>query len=129
MTLKMTVKNNHRAPHPKNSASLVTLYGGGNEIRLVMIAFTVSLICHCIIFSLLIYAQPINPNGGPHHHHERQPGFSSRICRAEQAGCETIGFRAKKNKQKRVTVKMDRRRTVRCSENGQKKGIIEKGDL
>ena len=65
MTRKMTVKNNHRAPHPKDSASLVTLYGGGNENRLVMIAFTVSLICHCLIFSLLIYAQTHKPKRRP----------------------------------------------------------------
>ncbi len=65
MTLKMTVKNNHRAPHPKDSASLITFYGGGNENRLVMIAFTVSLICHCIIFSLLIYAQTHKPKRRP----------------------------------------------------------------
>lgn len=65
MTLKMTVKNNHRASHPKDSASLATLYGRGNENRLVMIAFTVSLICHCIIFSLLIYAQTHKPKRKP----------------------------------------------------------------
>ena len=65
MTLKMTVKNNHRASHPKDSAFLATLYGRGNENRLVMIAFTVSLICHCIIFSLLIYAQTHKPKRKP----------------------------------------------------------------
>ena len=65
MTLKMTAKNNHRASHPKDSASLATLYGRGNENRLVMIAFTVSLICHCIIFSLLIYAQTHKPKRKP----------------------------------------------------------------
>jgi len=65
MTRKMTLKNNHRAPHPKDSASLATLYGGGNENRLVMIAFTVSLICHCLIFSLLIYAQTHKPKRRP----------------------------------------------------------------
>ena len=65
MTRKMTVKNNHRAPHPKDSVSLVTLYGGGNENRLVMIAFTVSLICPCLIFSLLIYAQTHKPKRRP----------------------------------------------------------------
>ena len=61
MTLKMIVKNNHKAPHPKDSAPLTTLYNGGNEYRLVMIAFTVSLICHGIIFSLLLYAQTHKP--------------------------------------------------------------------
>ena len=61
MTLKMIVKNNHRAPHPKDSVPLTTLYNGGNEYRLVMIAFTVSLICHGIIFSLLLYAQTHKP--------------------------------------------------------------------
>lgn len=65
MTLKMTAKNNHRASHPKDSASLATLYGRGNENRLIMIAFTVSLICHCIIFSLLIYAQTHKPKRKP----------------------------------------------------------------
>ncbi len=61
MTLKMTVKNNHRAPHSTDSASLVTLNGRGNENRLIMIAFTASLICHCIFFSVLIYAQTLKP--------------------------------------------------------------------
>ncbi len=61
MTLKMTVKNNHRAPHTTDSASLVTLNGRGNENRLIMIAFTASLICHCIIFSLFIYVQTLKP--------------------------------------------------------------------
>jgi colicin import membrane protein len=65
MTLKMTIKNNHRTSHPKDSASLATLYGEGHENRLVMIAFTVSLICHFIIFSLLIYAQTHKPKRRP----------------------------------------------------------------
>ena len=65
MTLKMTVKNNHRAPHPKDSASPITFYNGGSENRLVMIAFTISLICHCIIFSLMIYAQTHKPKRRP----------------------------------------------------------------
>lgn len=65
MTMKMTVKNNHRAPHPKDSPSLITLYGGGNENRLVMIAFTVSLICHGVIFSMLLYAQTHKPKRRP----------------------------------------------------------------
>jgi colicin import membrane protein len=65
MTLKMIVKNNHRASHPVDSASLVTLYGRGNENRLVMIAFTVSLICHSIFFSVLIYAQTHKPKRRP----------------------------------------------------------------
>ncbi len=108
MTLKMTVKNNHRAPHPKNSVSLVTLYGGGNENRLVMIAFTVSLICHCIIFSLLIYAQTHKP--------KRQPapiimnvslvslpeyvGPSKPVAKPSSSG-------PKKTSKKRVTVKIE----------------------
>ncbi|MDX2511324.1 MAG: TonB C-terminal domain-containing protein [Desulfobacterales bacterium] len=61
MTLKMTVKNNHKTSHTKDSASLARLYGGGNENRLVMMAFTASLICHCIIFSLFIYVQTHKP--------------------------------------------------------------------
>ena len=65
MTLKMIVKNNHKAPHPKDSAPLTAFYNGGNEYRLVMIAFTVSLICHGIIFSLLLYAQTHKPKRRP----------------------------------------------------------------
>jgi colicin import membrane protein len=61
----MIIKNNHRAPLKKASASLVTLYGRGNENRLVMIAFTISLICHCVIFSLLVYAQTHKPKRRP----------------------------------------------------------------
>ena len=40
-----------------NSASRFMFYGGGGEKRLVMIALATSLICHGIIFSVLIYAQ------------------------------------------------------------------------
>jgi colicin import membrane protein len=65
MTLKMTVKNNNRVSHPKDSASLVTLNGRGRENRLVMIAFVASLICHCIFFSVLIYAQTHKPKQRP----------------------------------------------------------------
>jgi colicin import membrane protein len=57
----MNVKNNPRASHPKDPASRVTFYGGGNENRLLMIALTVSLICHGILFSLLIYMQTHQP--------------------------------------------------------------------
>ncbi len=61
----MTIKNNHRAPHPTDSASLVTPNGRGNENRLIMIAFTASLICHCIFFSVLLYAQTHKPKRRP----------------------------------------------------------------
>lgn len=61
MTLKMTAKSNHRASRQTDSASFVALYGGGRENRLLMIALTVSLICHCIIFSVLVYAQAYRP--------------------------------------------------------------------
>jgi len=57
MTLKMTVKNNHKTHSTRDSAFLAGLYGRGNENRLVMMAFTASLICHCIVFSLFVYAQ------------------------------------------------------------------------
>ena len=107
MTLKMTVKNNHRAPHPKDSASLA-LYGGGNENRLVMIAFTVSLICHCIIFSLLIYAQTHKP--------KRRPApiimNVSLVSLPEYAGpsrqvAKPSASGQQKTSKKRVTVKME----------------------
>jgi len=65
MTLKMTVKNNNRVSHPTRSASLGTLYGQGRENRLVMIAFVASLICHCIFFSVMIYAQTHKPKQRP----------------------------------------------------------------
>ena len=65
MTLKMTVKNNNRVSHLTDSASLVTLHDRGRENRLVMIAFVASLICHCIFFSVLIYAQTHKPKQKP----------------------------------------------------------------
>ncbi len=65
MTLKMTEKNNHRASHPKDSASPVTFYGEGRQNRLLMMAFTASLICHCILFSILVYAQTHKPKRRP----------------------------------------------------------------
>jgi len=61
MTLKMTVKNNHKASHTTDLASLARLYGRRSENRLLMMALTASLICHCIIFSLFIYAQTLKP--------------------------------------------------------------------
>ena len=65
MTLKMTEKNNHRASHPKDSASPVTFYGEGRQNGLLMMAFTTSLICHCILFSVLVYAQTHKPKRRP----------------------------------------------------------------
>ena len=103
----MIIKNNHRAPHPTGSASRVTLYGGGNEYRLVMIAFTVSLICHCIIFSLLIYAQTLKP--------KRRPApiimNVSLVSLPEYAGpskpvAKPSASGQKRTSKKRVTVKM-----------------------
>jgi len=61
MTLKMIIKNNNRVSHPADSAALVTFNGRGKENRLVMIAFVASLICHCIFFSVLIFAQTHRP--------------------------------------------------------------------
>lgn len=65
MTLKMTEKNNHKASSPTDSAFLVTHYGRSNENRLIMIAFTASLICHGIFFSVLMYAQTHQPKRRP----------------------------------------------------------------
>jgi colicin import membrane protein len=58
----MTVKNNHsRASRATDSPSLMTLSGGGRENRLVMIAFLVSLVCHSIIFLVLIITPSLKP--------------------------------------------------------------------
>ena len=53
----MIAKSNHNIPHTTDSASLAVLEGQSTEQRLVMIAFVVSLICHAVAFSVLLYAQ------------------------------------------------------------------------
>lgn len=57
----MTVKNNHRTSTVSDSPTFATRNGRGNENRRIMMAFTASLICHCVIFSVLVYAQTLKP--------------------------------------------------------------------
>lgn len=56
----MIVKNKHREPRSA-AGSRALLTGHSAEQKLVMLAFTVSLICHVALFSILIYAQTHRP--------------------------------------------------------------------
>jgi colicin import membrane protein len=60
----MIVKNNHREPRSAAGTKAI-LNGHSAEQKLVMLAFTVSLICHVALFSILIYAQTHRPKQRP----------------------------------------------------------------
>jgi hypothetical protein len=60
----MIVKNNHSEPR-STVGSQALLTGHSAEQKLVMLAFTVSLICHVALFSILIYAQTHRPKQRP----------------------------------------------------------------
>jgi len=47
------------------SASLAMLTGRNGEQKLVMAAFVVSLMCHCIFFAIMVYAQTHRPRQRP----------------------------------------------------------------
>jgi len=61
----MIVRNKHREPGSIASGSSALLIGHSAEQKLLMLAFTVSLICHIALFSILIYAQTHRPKQRP----------------------------------------------------------------
>ncbi len=61
----MILKNNHTRPISIASGSQALLTGHSTEQKLVTLAFTVSLICHIALFSILIYAQTYRPKQRP----------------------------------------------------------------